>query len=395
MATTYGYGGEFSSDEDIDRIEQQSDRLVQSKFDSNAQVKPTKNQIEEAIEAIKRLPLDQDFNLTDELLAGLLDHYKTQRGPIVDSTRNLYKKIVLRLIRGEQQQQQASNGDNFVTIDNSNGNVANNNNVISNHNLVAKLKPQQAPIELGSSDEDEPMLPASQSSVTGKKLDTRVLYNNDKIEPMEVDSETPNSQTLARNRLQPRQVNEMISSSSSESSSDESSEESDSDSDSEVLDLTPVKNQVQSVNAAAKVTNTKLIPAINKERKPVQAVTPAQTAVSTVKSSATSNEAVADSKKKPYTRSQRVVTTRSSSKHQNQNSLGEKKTSVSSSKQVEASASNLSDAKPLSKSVLKSKFKVKYFVFALIVVLFAFLLFHFRLDLSKSTDRVFKRAINF
>lgn len=395
MATTYGYGGEFSSDEEIDRIEQQSGRLVQSKFDSNAQVKPTKNQIEEAIEAIKRLPLDQDLNLTDELLAGLLDYYKTQRGPIVDSTRNLYKKIVLRLIRGEQQQQQASNGD-FITIDNSNGNVANNNNnnnVISNHNLVAKLKPQQAPIELGSSDEDEPMLPASQSSVTGKKLDTRVLYNNDKIEPMEVDSETPNSQMLAKSRLQPRQVNEMTSSSSSESSSDESSEES--DSDSEVLDLTPVKNQVQSTNAAAKVTNTKLIPATTKDRKLAQVVAPPQTAVSTVKSSITSNEAVADSKKKPYTRSQRVVTTRSSSKQQHQNSPEDKKTNVSSSKQVEASASSLSDAKPLSKSVLKSKFKVKYLVFALIVVLFAFLLFHFRLDLTKSTDRVFKRAINF
>lgn len=400
MATTYGYGGEFSSDEDIDRIEQQSDRFVQSKFDSHAQVKPTKNQIEEAIETIKRLPLDQDVNLTDELLAGLLDHYRTQRGPIVDSTRNLYKKIVLRLIRGEQQ---ASNGDAVIVDNTGNSNggaissntINNNNNVIINHNLAAKhVKPQQAPYELGSSDEDEPMLPASQSSNLGNRLDKRVLHNNnDKIEPMEVDSETPSSQLIRAN--QPRQVeNEMTSSSSSsESSTDESSDES--DSDSEVLDLTPVKNQaLQSTNAAVSATkvNTKIVQA-SRERKAVSATTPVQT--SSILAAKSNSEAVTDSKKKPYTRSQRAVATRSTSKQQQKSLRDDKKTNVSSSKQVDASASASSGVKPPTKGVLQSKFKAKYVIFALIVALFAFVLFHFRLDLTKSTDRVFKRAINF
>lgn len=376
MAATYGYGGEFSSDEDI---EQQSDRIAQSKFDSHAQVKPNHQQIETAIEAIKH---DQDVNLTDELLAGLLDYYKIQRGPIVDSTRNLYKKIILRLVRDDQQQQ-ASNGD-AVAVGNSNGGADsgnnNNNNISSNHNLITKhVKPQQAPYELGSSDEDEPMLPASQSSIIGKKLDTQVFYNNDKIEPMEVDSETPSSQLI-----KPRQVNtELTSSSSSESSTYESSE----DSDSEVLDLTPLKNQAaQSTNVTAAKVNTKAV-STPRERKVASVETTAQT--SSVLPAKSNNEVATNSKKKPYTRSQRVTRSK-------QQALDDEiRAKVGSSKQSEESASVSSGVKPLNKKVLQSKFKVKYVLFALIVALFAFLLFHFRLDLLKSTDRVFKRAINF
>lgn len=384
MAATYGYGGEFSSDEDIDRIEQQSERLVQSKFDSHAQVKPTRFQIEEAVETIKRLPLDQtDFNFTDELLAALLDHYKTQRGPIVDSTRNLYKKIVLRLIRGDQQQ--VINGE--VTVDSNsstNGKQQNNNSVILDNNNINsmnfKLKPFTGPAELGSSDEDEPMLPASQSSVSGgKKLDSRVVYNsNDRVEPMEVDSENPSSQLAARDG--PRD-NEMTSSSSSssESSSEESSEES--DSDSEALDMTPRKNQVPEQQKQSEVQT----PAVPIQRKVVTSAT-----APNVLSAKANKEPVTDAKKKPYTRSQRVVATRSSLRQQSNEN---KKADVSLSKQVDAAAS--SNVKPLSKSVLKSKFRAKYLVIPVIVALFAFLLYHFRLDLTKSTDRVFKRAISF
>lgn len=343
MAATYGYGGEFSSDEDIDRMEQQSERLTQSKFDSYAQMKPTKHQIEEAIEVIRRTPIDQDINATDELLAGLLDYYKVQRGPIVDSTRSLYKNIILRMVRG----QQSSNGND--SSKDTNGNV----------NLIKKT--QEIDITQ-SSDEDEPMPPASsQSSVeqNKKKFDSRVVYN-EKLEPMEVDSEASNQLSAIRNT-------KPVDMSSSEDSETEESTDESSEEDSEVLNVTPIKPQAA---APAKATSTPLASAV----KPAELLAKKAASV--------------DPKKKPYTRSQRVAASKATT------SSSAKKTDVTSSK-VEASPISQAAVKPLAKSAQSSKFKVRYLVSALLVIVLALFLYYFKSDLTKTTDRLLSKAIKF
>lgn len=339
MAATYGYGGEFSSDEDIDRMEQQSERLTQSKFDSYAQMKPTKHQVEETIEVIRRTPIDQGFNASDELLAGLLDYYQVQRGPIVDSTRSLYKNIILRMVRG----QQSSNGND--SSKDTNGNV----------NLIKKT--QEIDITQ-SSDEDEPMPPASsQSSVeqNKRKFDSRVVYN-EKLEPMEVDSEATDQLSAIRN------TKPVDMSSSEDSETEESSDES--TEDSEVLNVTPIKPQAA---APAKATSTPLASAVK--------LTEAKKAASV------------DPKKKPYTRSQRVAASKATSS-------SAKKTDVTSGK-AEASPVTQTVAKPLAKSAQSSKFKVRYLVSALLVIVLALFLYYFKSDLTKTTDRLLSKAIKF
>lgn len=348
MAATYGYGGEFSSDEDIDRMEQQSERLTNSKFDSFAQIKPTKHQIEEAIEAIRRVPItEENVNVTDELLAGLLDYYKVQRGPIVDSTRTLYKKIVLRLVRN--QIQQSSNGNEGPKDTNGNVNLINKNQEIN-------VTP--------SSDEDEPMPPvSSQSSVeqNKRKFDSRVVYH-DNLEPMEVDSETPARPSAAIRNNKP------VDMSSSDSSETESSSDDTSD-DSEVLDVTPIKPQAA---ISAKVTSTPLASVV----KPAESV-----------SKKVVTPIAADPKKKPYTRSQRVAANKATSSTA-------KKADVSSSKS-ETSLSSQATVKPLTKSAQSSKFKVRYLVSTFVVVLLALFLYYFRSDLTKTTDRILSKTIKF
>lgn len=356
MAATYGYGGEFSSDEDIDRMEQHSERLVQSKFDSytGQSNKPSKQAIEEAIVAIKSMPLDQDITLTDELLAGLLDHYKTQRGPIVDSTRNLYKKIILRLIRGSGDKAMASsNGD-------SNGNSNNNNN--------DSKKPQQVVEAAASSDEDEPMPPASsQESATDKrKFDSRVVYNEDRLEPMEVDSETPAGVMRSNKNVDISSSSEVSSGSDDDEAVDESEDES--DSDSEEADVTPVKEKKQSQQKAA--PGQKSSDMVKK---------PSTTNVAANKEAAT----LAEAKKKPYTRSQRIAATRASP------SSSSKKTDVSSSR-VETS---VSDTKSLAQR--SQKLPLKFIISAVFIAMVAALLYHFRSDLTKSSERILSRAIKF
>lgn len=354
MAATYGYGGEFSSDEDIDKMEQQSERLIQSKFDTQ-QVKPTKRQIEEAIETIKQLPVDQDVQLTDELLAGLLDHYKTQRGPIVDSTRNLYKKIILRLIREgqlqqqQQQQQQVNNGDSAKETNNNNGNV------------IKKLQPTA---DLASSDEDEPMPPVSSLN----KFQSSVINT----EPMEVDSETPGG---------PIRSSRPVDMSSSESETEDSETE-ESSSDSEVLDVTPIKQAYPQVptKTVGPIKPTTVVGAKSSEliKKPQLA---AATGISSTP---------VDPKKKPYTRSQRVVATRAGS------ARVVKKTDVSSSKDTssdEVVKSKASDSG--NKSAQSSRFKVRYFIFALFIAVLAFAFYYFRSELTLTTNRIVSRAIKF
>jgi len=353
MAATYGYGGEFSSDEDIDKMERQSERMTQSKFEASAQSRPTKQQIEEAIETIRLLPAEQDVSLTDELLAGLLDHYKTQRGPIVDSTRNLYRKIVLRLIRGEQ----LAKNTNGEPAKGSNGNLNN------NDTNIAGNKQRLITAELASSDEDEPMPPvSSQSSVeqeARRKFEGHILYN-DKLEPMDVDSEI----VEVEDRIRTRKPAE--SSDTEESDEDKTDSE---DSDSEVLDVTPVKPRtVQASAVSAPKSSTPIASKLDSVRK--------NTLVSKESSST-------DTKKKPYTRSQRVAATRASS-------ATAKPIDVSSSK-VEGIASN----RTLQRSSLTSKFTAKYIIFALVVAIFASILYYFKSDLTKTTDRILSRAINF
>lgn len=340
MAATFGYGGEFSSDEDVDRMEQQSERLTQSKFDAYAQMKPTKHQIEEAIEVIRSTPIDQDINATDELLAGLLDYYKVQRGPVVDSTRNLYKKIILRMVRG----QQSTNGND--SSKDTNGNVE-------------LIKKSQDIDITASSEEDEPMPPASsQSSVeqNKRKFDSRVVYN-DKLEPMEVDTETPNRQLHAIRNTKPVDM-----SSSDESETEESSDES--TDDSEVLDVTPIKPQAVAPTKASSTPIASVVKQAESVGKKLASVDP---------------------KKKPYTRSQRVAASKVTS-----SSI--KKTDASSSK---VDTSPVSQVKPLTKSAQSSKFRVRYIVSALLVIVLALFFYYFKSDLTKTTDRLLSKAIKF
>lgn len=378
MAATYGYGGEFSSDEDIDKMEQQAEqRHNQSKFDTfAAQMKPNRHQIEEAIKAIKSKAVDEEVTLSDELLAALLDYYKTQRGPIVDSTRTLYKKIILRLIRNDQQ---INNGE--LNKDNMNGN----NNNTSNF----KFTDNRPGGDLASSDDDEPMPPASsqssvdQQAINRKNFDSRVVYN-DKLEPMEVDSEmNPQQMTIREGK-----TIDMPTSSESESETDESDSEHTSlteNSEPEVIAVNPPKagahKVVQSTPLkdapSAELVSRQVRPAVRKDKPNVVAS----------EAKAKSNEV--DTKKKPYTRSQRIAATKAAPKVDDSKV---KKTDVSSSK-VDAVATE--KVKPLSKSMLTSKFTVRLLISAVVVAVLAFFLYHFKSDLTHLTDRIFKRAIKF
>lgn len=354
MATTYGYGGEFSSDEDIDKLEQQqSEQMVQAKFDNNS--RPGKRQIEDLISSIKSAPYDQEFQLSDDLLAGLLDYYKTPRGPIVDSTRKLYHKIVLRLIRDDQPQaadDTATNGNS----DNQNGTNINNNN---NNSINIIQKPQQQTAEAFSSDDDEPVVVMSK-----KKFDSRVVYTDNDENKMEVDSETPSGP--------PRETKQVdLSSSEDESDSSHDSEDSDeSESESDVLDATPIKPTVSQ----------------SREKEGVQALmdarpsTPRQPESSMKRQQplahSTPKETPAAGAKKPYTRSQRVAT-RSATRSNRASDVSNK----SSGSAVVPNTS--ADAFIESKQTSSGK---KYAVIAvsLLVIVLAVLFFYFKSNISQS-----------
>lgn len=359
MATTYGYGGEFSSDEDIDKLEQQSEQIIQSKFENFTSVKPSKRQIEETIEAIRRMPLEQDVTLSDELLAGLLDYYKTQRGPIVDSTRKLYKKIVLRLIRSDLKQ--AGNND------------ATNGNANNNTNLIGK-RPQQA-ADSFSSDDEEPA-PQILAGAAKRKFDTRVVHNNnnnkdddddnsqdEQENPMEVDSETPNGPVR-----ETKQVDISTTEEDSEETSDESNESLNSESVLEVTPIKPQSNQTSSMNHEAQkttVSTTQKQPeSSTKRQQPIAHSTPKGTV---------------ESVKKPYTRSQRIAASRAA--------FNEKMAKVSS--KTAPVATNVSN-----KTNRVSRRKYALLTVTLLVVILAFVLYY-RSNLIKSTEPLFSRKITF
>lgn len=382
MATTYGYSGEFSSDEDIDRLEQQAERLTQAKFDSHfGQAKPSKSQIEKAIETIKRAPIEQDFTITDDLLASLLDHYKTARGPIVDSTRNLYKKIVLRLIRGEQS---PSNGEQ-VKESNGSSNLANNNNnndndtgasFNNNNNKTPAKRALEGQVRDlvvandGSSDEDEPMPPVTSQSSQDAKIAN--LFPTDKPEPMDVDSEQNLDKQIYRSRKQEEgDSGDDDDSDKTESSSDEDDQDDDDkSSDSEVIDVTPIKSNTANhsieryryVDRQVESSTVKKQPP-SRQKQSTQETTPL---------------------KKPYTRSQRVAATRASS------AIKSSRTDVSSSKADALSSgdktSSADSVTNKSSPILQSVMQPKVLIPSALVVLIAVLLFFFRSDLSKATS---------
>lgn len=362
MAATYGYGGEFSSDEDIDKIEQQAERFVESRF---SQVKPTKNQIEETIENVRRLPIEQDVNLTDELLAGLLDYYKTQRGPIVDSTRTLYKKIVLRLIRGEQQQ--GGNSDSNKEQNGNSNNNNNNNNIIYLNKSAAPpvVRPLQVADTFSSDDDDEPMPQAS--DLDKRKFDSRVVYNNNNVDAedkMDVDPETPTGPIR-----QSKQVD--ISTDEDTEATDDESETS--DDDSEELDVTPIKPPNQ--------------PAASQAQKNV--ITPKPSTESAVKkqplAQSTPKEYV-ESAKKPYTRSQRVATRASAMK--------EKRTELDAATNKPALVTT-SVSQTGVQSNRSTRRTYALVTVTMLVLLLAALFYQFRTQILERASPIFSRKITF
>lgn len=360
MATTYGYGAEFSSDEDIDRIEQQSEGGL-GKFVAGALAKPSRQQIEEIIDTIRQIPDEQEIDLSDEFLVGLLDYYKIQRGPVVDSTRKLYKRLVHRRIRDINNV--SSNGGDAT---NGNNNTDNNNSI----NMISKRLQSVAQVEPASSDDDEPMPPvSSQSSVdmaSKKKFDSRVAYRtNDKPEPMEVDSEAPVT-PIGEIRAS-RQVD--ISSSEDESDGENSNKSS----DSEELDITPPKAQQQQQLVVGQAT--KIIAST-----PIKDSAAAKLPPSTPKDVAKI--------KKPYTRSQRVATRASSSS--TSKASANKPTDVSSSKVDEGQP--IAHVKPLNKSQLASKFRVRFLISTLLVALVAIFIYHYRNDLTDFSRRILSKT---
>lgn len=152
--TTYSaYAGEFSSDDDFE-TNQRSAATQQSKWNKlDSEYKASPEAIEAAIETLRSLPIDAEFELSDELIAGGLDRYKAQRGPIVDSTRRLYKKILLRAIKEETEARNNGLNESNVelesqqAIDQSNGK-----NISSSHQ---RQLPRQVVTEVYSSDEDD------------------------------------------------------------------------------------------------------------------------------------------------------------------------------------------------------------------------------------------------
>jgi len=362
MAATYGYAGEFSSDEDIDRIEQQSERVVQSRFNDSFNSRPNAQQIEKTIEKIRSLSPDEDIDLTDELLAALLDHFKTQRGPIVDSTRNLYKKIAFRIIREGSRKENENNANNHN----------NNNIVINDTGLASKQRPQA--IDSFSSDEEELPAPVVQGTLK-KRINELVLDDESKpdeagdenVEEMEVDQEAPHTGQLRETKQVDISTEDEEDDNTGESTG--GSESDDSNSESEVLEVTPIKPSRQQAvitggksRAAPKQAHSES----SVKRQPLAQSTPKDTTSSTAK--------------KPYTRSQRMAAARAvTSSQKATDSFLTSKTSVS--------ATNKSS---------RSSRRVYLFIgSAILVALLSFLIYRFRDNILAQSSAGRRLSINF
>lgn len=201
----YAYGGEFSSDEDNENSSQVNRNKAGNKFLRDGEpVKPTDAQVEEALENIRKTR-GQNLELSDELIGAILDHYHTARGPIVGSTRDLYKRIIIKLVLRDE-------------------NLAYGDEPKKSNNGNAKNK-FTAP-DAYSSDEDN-----DESGDDESEADHELSYDQDGSELMEVDQDddieiSPNSNPDSKH-----------SGPNQESASDTT--------DSEVEDVTPTKVLVQ------------------------------------------------------------------------------------------------------------------------------------------------------
>lgn len=371
MATTYGYGGEFSSDEDVDKLEQQqNERMIQGKFDNS--LRPSKKQIEDTIDTIKRMPFDQDVNLSDEMLAGLLDHFKTQRGPIVDSTRKLYNKIALRLIRGDQQ---LAGNDELVAKDtngnsNKNNHNLNNNNNINSINFIHKA-PQQKADTFSSDEEEDELVPVFVRRPTPQ-------HEND--EQMDIDSVTPTGPVRETKQVDMSTTDEEDDSESA-SSNDDTSELEELNSESDVMEVTPIKppgNQQSAAIAAKEKEGVEALMAVSRATpKQADSVKRQPLAQSTPKDPS-------ETAKKPYTRSQRVATRSATRGRAAVNSPGKSLTETSASS---TDAFVARERSPRRNYVL-------VFV-SVLVVLLAILLYYFRSFIANSAAPFFGPKVRF
>lgn len=387
MATTHGYGGEFSSDDEIDRIEQQSERVIQSKFNDGYNVRPSADEIEQTIEAIRKSSAGDSFKINDELLAGLLDYFKIHRGPIVDSTRKLYTKLVLKMI--QEQHSNGSAGTNGKTIhDNFNNN--NNNNVIDDNDLDAALKSRKPEVAIDSfsSDEEEPLAPHVRTALKKRTEETsnkkQTKLDDDVVEAMEVDSETPKGQVRDTKQVDINTDEEDNSADDSESSDESEGNEMNSKSD--VLEVTPIK------------PSKGIILALNERQRSTDvssAVTPVTLRQAAAESASvkrqplahsTPKESISGTAKKPYTRSSRRLaetkTPAANSHDSTTDSFIETKTAATSS----------NDGKRL--------FRRSFLLIpaALMFVLIAFLVYKYRESISEkipTSSRAFGTTINF
>lgn len=380
MATSYGYGGEFSSDEDIDRIEQQAERRVHSIYDplSYLPSKPTQKQVEEMIETLKKLPAEkQDFDANDEELAALLDYYGPARGPIVDSTRSLYKKIVLRFVRGNNADPQGNGvGAEKVGTLNNNNIAAKNSNSTNNNNHLKY--PTQHPAEsFSSDDDDEPMVPVSEPSHKRSATAGAKSQDTDKIEPMDVDSE------IVTGKMHEKKQMDTTDDESDEGDSEEDEDEEEEDQEkieaeeeedvddgeklgrsdnTEKLDVTPIKPTSHVLGQTPKATSTPL--ASTRQRQSAKDSLPSTAA------------------KKPFTRSQRIAAA---------------KASITASEAAMAEKPSNKTETDVSSATRPSvtRRRIRFAVGAFIVLLLAFLIFYFRSNVARTPDRLLSRRINF
>lgn len=341
MATTYGYAGEFSSDEDVD---QQAQQRLNDQADPFNQLKPSKEEINEILETIRNVSPDKNVDFPDDTLAALLDHFKIQRGPIVDSTRSLYKKIALRAIRGN------------LHSDATNGTSEPNNN--SGYDVDDNNKQG---VDVHSSDEDEPMPPvSSQESVD-------MVNGAINPEPMEVDLDLNKSNQI-------REIKPIEISSSSDSEADDETEESDNE-------TTVLSKKIDSTALATDVPQPIASTPISKNLKTKQ--TPKIRAKSSVKPVISEVE-----EKKHFTRSRR-----SGSASQKSN-LSSSDTSAGTSLLVsEASAPKLDTSSRLA-TKQTSKFSFKILISAILMVALALFLYLYKAEILKHKDRVLSIKFN-
>lgn len=171
--------------------------------------------------------------------------------------------------------------------------------------------------------------------------------------------------------------------SSSEDESDDEESKSGESSDSEELDITPLKNpSAQHVGSAVTAASAKIIAST-----PIKDSTPKLPPV-TPKEATKSSKAT--TKTPQYTRSQRIATRSSSSTSTSKTATTKKASDVSSSKVDDNQP--ITQVKPLNKSTLASKFRVRSLISTLLVALLAIFIYYYRNDLTDFTRRILSKT---